>query len=226
MIDLLSLALQFVILFPAIVLHEVAHGYAAFLLGDQTAKRAGRLTLNPFAHVDLWGTILMPLLLLLLSRGTFFFGYAKPVPFNPYNFKDRPLGTLITGVAGPITNIVLAIVAGLATRLFPVPVALNLAQAWGEGPLTVVASVLFIFAWSNLVLAFFNLVPIPPLDGSRVFQYFLPEAGRRAYFRIEPYGFMIIIGMTWIVPGMLTGYLGLTAVPVFELITGRIIQGF
>lgn len=217
---LLKLALEFAILFPAIVLHEVAHGYAAYLMGDHTAKDAGRLTLNPVAHIDLWGTVLMPILLLVLSGGSFFFGYAKPVPFNPRNFKDRSLGTLLTGIAGPTTNVVLAIVAGLATRVLPFPANWGPGEIAGTTPLQVVASVLLFFSWANLVLAFFNLVPIPPLDGSRVVQYLMPDSVKRAYFSLEPYGFVIIIGMTWLVPGLLGGYLELTAWPVFKLIAG------
>lgn len=217
---LLRLALQFAILFPAIVLHEVSHGYAAYLMGDQTAKRAGRLTLNPFAHVDLWGTVLMPILLLVLSGGRFFFGYAKPVPFDPRNFKDRSLGTLVTGIAGPTTNILLAIIVGLFTRVLPVPSGVFLGEIGGASVLEIVTSVLLFFCYANLVLAFFNLVPIPPLDGSRVLQYLMPDSVKRAYFSIEPYGFVIIIGLTWIVPGLLEGYLSLTALPAFSLITG------
>ena len=109
--------MRFAMLFPAIILHEISHGYVAYLLGDPTAKRAGRLTLNPIAHIDPIGTVVMPLALLFLSGGAFFFGYAKPVPFNPRNFKDERTGMLLTGIAGPVTNIVLAIVFGLASRL-------------------------------------------------------------------------------------------------------------
>lgn len=219
---LLTLVLEFAILFPAIVLHEVAHGYAAYLLGDPTAKRAGRLTLNPIAHIDPVGTIILPIVLLVLSSGQFFFGWAKPVPFNPHAFKNERVGMAITGIAGPATNITLAIVAGLLSRLFPVPPGWYPGQITGVngGTLEVVASVILFFAFANLVLAFFNLVPIPPLDGSRVVQLLLPDPARRAYHAFEQYGFLILIGITWVFPSVFGTYLEFTVFPVFGFITG------
>lgn len=221
---ILQVGLQFAIIFPAIVLHEVAHGYAAYLLGDNTAKHAGRLTLNPIKHIDLWGTILLPLFILFISGGSFFFGYAKPVPFNPHNFKDKPLGTLITGIAGPVTNLALAVVMGLMLRMLPEPAMFapgSILAGLSAG--SIIMQVLLYFVWGNLVLAFFNLVPIPPLDGSRVLQYFLPETWRRAYFSIEPYGFFIIIAVSWFLP-IFSYYLIYTVVPIFTWLTG--VQGF
>jgi len=208
---LIDVALRFALLFPAIILHEVAHGYVAFLLGDPTAQRAGRLTLNPIKHIDPVGTILLPIALLAISGGRFFFGYAKPVPFNPRNFKNERTGMLLTGIAGPVTNIVLAIVCGLLIRVFP-----TTGPAW----LGTVFELLYYFAYANLVLAFFNLVPIPPLDGSRVLQWFLPDGLRDAYHSLERYGFIALIGLSWIFPGMFSAYLEITVVPVFAAITG------
>lgn len=206
-----GIGLHFILLLPAIILHEVSHGYVAYLLGDPTAKRMGRLTLNPIKHIDPIGTVLLPLSLLVLSGGAFFFGYAKPVPFNPRNFKNERTGMLLTGIAGPVTNIVLAVVVGFATRLFP---------ATGPDWLVTVFSAVVYFAYANLVLAFFNLVPIPPLDGSRVLQWFLPDTLRDAYHGLERYGFLLLIGLTWIVPGIFNTYLSLTVEPIFKLITG------
>jgi Zn-dependent protease len=206
-----QIPLRFAFLFPAIILHEVAHGYTAFLLGDPTAKRAGRLTLNPLKHIDPFGTILLPLLLLFSSGGKFFFGYAKPVPFNPRYFKDERMGMLLTGIAGPATNIVLAIVFGLTLRLFPLA-----GPAWVGTAFELV----YFFAYANLALAFFNLVPIPPLDGSRVVQWILPDGLRDAYHSLERYGFIAIIGLTWLVPGLFGWYLSVTVDPIFTLITG------
>jgi Zn-dependent protease len=213
--SLLSYVLRFALVFPAIILHEVAHGYVAYLLGDETAKRAGRLSLNPIKHVDLVGTIILPATMLILSGGTYFFGWAKPVPINPWAFKNQREGMLLTGAAGPVTNIVLAALSGQLSRLFV-----------GSGPLSalsvsgIVATVLVYFCQANLVLAFFNLVPIPPLDGSRVVQYFLPDRLRDAYHSVERYGFMLLIGLTWLVPGAFSGYLNLTVEPLLRLFTG------
>lgn len=212
---ILDILIGFVIIFPAIVLHEVAHGYAAYLMGDETAKKAGRLTLNPFAHVDPVGTVILPAVMLLLSQGRYFFGWAKPVPFNPRNFKSERVGTLVTGAAGPVTNITLALLAGILSRGFELP-----GGVWAVRDFTSVASILLYFSYANLVLAFFNLVPIPPLDGSRVVQAVLPDGARRAYYSIEPYGFMLLIAITWLLPGVFGTYLSLTVWPIFSLFTG------
>jgi len=212
--SLLFYAVQFAIVFPAIILHEVSHGYVAFLLGDSTAKRAGRLSLNPIRHIDPIGTVILPATMLILTQGAYFFGWAKPVPINPWAFKNQREGMLLTGVAGPVTNIALAAVAGVLYRV---------AGPW----LTSVAlaglslgDIVLFFSRANLVLAFFNLVPIPPLDGSRVVQYFLPDRLRDAYHSVERYGFMLLIGITWIVPGAFSWYLSATVAPLFSLFTG------
>lgn len=205
---------RLMILFGSIILHEISHGYAAYLLGDPTAKRMGRLTLNPIKHVDLFGTIIMPAAMLLLSGGSFAFGYAKPVPFNPAYFKNERQGMLVTGIAGPMANIAIALVSGVAVR-----VLVSLA------PLTsmfvqVVVALLYYAVMINLVLAFFNLVPIPPLDGSRVLQRFLPTGARDAYHRLEPYGFIIIIGISWLLPQVFDAYFSITALPLASLFAG------
>lgn len=207
--------LDFALIVPAIILHEVAHGYVAYLLGDPTAKDRGRLTLNPIAHMDIWGTVVMPVLLLLASGGKFAFGYAKPVPINPYRMtKTTPeTGMLLTGAAGPVTNIVLAlVVAGLYHVMLLV----------GGIPDIVMSSLSF-FVLINLVLAFFNLIPIPPLDGSRVVQRFLSGRAREMYASIEPYGFMIVILVVFVAPQFLgidlfQAYLYATAVPIARLL--------
>jgi len=210
---LLSYALKFVIIFPSIILHEVAHGYMAYRLGDPTAKNAGRLTLNPIKHIDPIGTIFLPLLLIVTTGG--FIGWAKPVPFNPMYFKNRRLGELLTGIAGPVTNLIIAIVFGLSLRFMPIP-----QTGISLGQFTSVYNVFVYVAWANLALMFFNLVPIPPLDGSRVLQHFLPDAVRRGYQSMERYGFMILFGLLYIAPWIWSGYIQYTAVPVFELLSG------
>jgi Zn-dependent protease len=204
---------EFVIILPAIILHEVSHGYVAYRLGDLTAKRAGRLSLNPLVHVDPIGTVVLPIAMLVLSGGSYFFGWAKPVPIDPRSFRDERTGMLLTGIAGPVMNFVLALVAGLASRALP-------GAIFVPGQFTSIGSVLLFFCYANIVLAFFNLIPIPPLDGSRVVQYFLPDTARVRYRSIERYGFILLIGATWVFPGLFGTYLTLTVVPIFGLLTG------
>jgi Zn-dependent protease len=205
--------IAFVIIFPAIVLHEISHGYVAYRLGDPTAKRAGRLTLNPLPHIDPIGTVVLPIVMLVLSGGAYFFGWAKPVPIDPRNFRDERTGMLLTGIAGPMMNVVLAFGAGLVSRAFP-------AADGALGRFADIGSVPFFFCYANLILAFFNLLPIPPLDGSRVVQWFLPETARNTYRSIERYGFFILIGATYMLPGLFGAYLAVTVAPLFALLTG------
>ncbi len=215
MSTIIELALQFAIVFPAIILHEVSHGYVAYLLGDPTAKRAGRLSLNPLVHVDPVGTVILPIAMLIISGGSYFFGWAKPVPINPYRFKDQRLGMLLTGIAGPLTNIALSALSCIILR-----VAMGFSDGSGFAFNATAAGLLLFFAQANLVLAFFNLIPIPPLDGSRVLQFFLPDRLRDMYHSLERYGFLILIGFSWIVPGAFSGYLALTVQPVLRLFLG------
>lgn len=174
----------------AIVFHEVAHGWVAFRLGDPTAARMGRLTLNPVSHIDLLGTVLLPLLL-IIGGSPFLFGYAKPVPVNFYNLNHPKRDMIWVAIAGPLTNILLAI-ASLYVLKF-----IDLA---GGSLLTIPAFVLTPLALMaqssvniNVMLAAFNLFPIPPLDGGRVLVGLLPEPYSSAVARIEPYGFLIIL---------------------------------
>jgi Zn-dependent protease len=207
----LYVVLNVLLIIPAIILHEVSHGYVAYLLGDPTAHDRGRLTLNPIAHVDLWGTIAMPAIMLLLSGGTFALGYAKPVPIDPRRMWRTTMqtGMLLTGAAGPATNLVLAVIAGLGFRV----VALLGAPA-------VVQYVFAFFCLINLVLAFFNLIPIPPLDGSRVVQRFLKGEALRVYGSLEPYGFFIVLGLLFLAPGVIQTYFNFTVRPISTLLLG------
>lgn len=209
--SILIFLLQLVVLFFSIILHEMAHGYAALWCGDTTAKNHGRLTLNPLAHVDPFGTLVLPLILLFASGGAFAFGYAKPVPINPYNFRNQQRDLLITGAAGPATNIILAIFGGIIFRLF---VLTGIIQS------TVIIQTIFYLVIVNLVLAFFNLIPIPPLDGSRIVQRFLTPKMRHYYHKLEPYGFMIVIGITWLLPQVFSAYINFTVGPVSTLLLG------
>jgi Zn-dependent protease len=177
----------------AIVIHEVSHGYVANKLGDPTARLMGRLTLNPIRHIDPVGTILMPVMLYYLSGGRFVFGYAKPVPINPQNFKDPRRDMAISSAAGPITNILLAVISQLILAHFIMPVSAVLPQGISFSILQPLAMMLGSSIGINIILAVINLIPIPPLDGGRVLVGFLPYKQANAYSRIEPYGFIIVL---------------------------------
>jgi len=197
---ILDVVLSLVAVFLAIVLHEVAHGYVAFKLGDPTAKSRGRLTLNPLAHVDPIGTVLIPISLvvvrLLFNFAVPVFGWAKPVPINPAYFR-RPLrGMLYVALAGPGSNLALAAVAAAVGQLifFAIPNGtLHRVGGFGGNLIDALFFLLSAFILYNLVLAAFNLIPIPPLDGSRILMYFLPPNGRRMLASIERYGFFILL---------------------------------
>jgi len=177
----------------AIVIHEVSHGYVANRLGDPTARLLGRLTLNPIKHIDLVGTIIMPVMLYYLSSGQFVFGYAKPVPINPQNFKNPRKDMAISAAAGPITNIVLAIISQIILVHFFIPVSSVLSQNITSTVLTPMAMMFQTSVAINIILAVINLMPIPPLDGGRVLVGLLPYKQAISYSRIEPYGFIIVI---------------------------------
>ena len=199
-IDLiLDIALSLIAIFTAIVLHEVAHGYMALRLGDPTARDLGRLTLNPLAHIDPIGTILVPLMLAIFRAPLF--GWAKPVPINPRNFRNPFRGMLFVALAGPGTNIALALCTSIIGRLLllMVPQSLNVASpSFGMNVLSSLFTLLGYFVIFNLFLAGLNLIPIPPLDGSRVLTYFLPTEGRRIMLSLERYGFFIFAALLYL----------------------------
>lgn len=175
-------------LFVCVIPHEVAHGYVAWKLGDPTAKAAGRLTLNPVKHLDPIGSVILPLGLLLLRRFAGFpivFGWAKPVPVNPYYFRDTWGGMLYVSLAGPGTNILMALAAaGIGRGL----VAMGVTASW-------LLAFLALIVLLSLVLALFNLVPVPPLDGSKILAYFLPVRWRLSLLRLEQVGFILVIAL-------------------------------
>ena len=196
---ILDIALSLIAIFMAIVLHEVAHGYMALRLGDPTARHLGRLTLNPLAHIDPIGTILVPIILAIM--GAPLFGWAKPVPVNPRNFRNPFRGMLFVALAGPGTNIALALATAIVGRLLllMVPQSLYLASpSFGMNLLASLFTLLGYFVIFNLFLAGLNLIPIPPLDGSRVLTYFLPTEGRRIMLSLERYGFFIFAALLYL----------------------------
>ncbi|KPK35517.1 MAG: hypothetical protein AMK70_05125 [Nitrospira bacterium SG8_35_1] len=188
-----QLAISALPILIAITFHEVAHGLVAYRLGDPTAKFMGRLTLNPLAHIDKIGTILMPIMLLILTNGQFVFGYAKPVPINTANFKDPKKHMALSAAAGPVMNISLAVISALLIKIIIPVLAYILPAGFANAvvePLTLM--LLSSIKW-NVLLAVFNLIPVPPLDGGRVLVGLLPHRQAIAYSRIEPYGMFIVI---------------------------------
>jgi Zn-dependent protease len=199
----------FVILF-AITIHEAAHAWTANKMGDPTAAALGRASLNPLVHIDPIGTILFPLLLILFKMPVF--GWAKPVPYNPYNLKRPRKGGLWIAFAGPISNILAAGAAVLVFRLLkPFGARITDASALSR-PLEGLSVILLFTALINLSLAIFNLIPIPPLDGSGILAGLLPEKAAASYERLRPYGFLLLLLL------MYSGALTLVFTPVQSLV--------
>lgn len=181
----------FVLLF-AITVHEASHGWMAFQRGDPTASSLGRVTLNPLAHIDPIGTIILPLILVL--TGVPPFGWAKPVPVNPYNFRNPRRDNLLVSAAGPFSNLTVAFVAFVGIQILKM---INPNLLAGRGGFFNLGTGLFLILYYavliNVILAFFNLIPIPPLDGSGVLTGLLSEEAAQKYEQIRPYGFFILI---------------------------------
>jgi len=186
--DILFLLISLIILIFSSILHEVAHGLVAYRLGDPTAKLLGRITLNPIKHLDPYMSVLMPLLFFFGSGGRFIFGGAKPVPVDPFNLHDGKRDLALVSVAGPLTNILLALLGSLLIHLIFPGQGFNEVQSNGFLGLILAAIVQL-----NLLLAIFNLVPIPPLDGSKVFAMLLPDREAAAYMSMGNIGMMILI---------------------------------
>jgi len=170
---------QIIVLIFSAIVHEYMHGWMADRLGDSTAKDAGRLTLNPIPHLDLFGSILLPAMLVLSNVG-FVFGWAKPVPFNPYNLSDKKYGSAKVALAGPLGNLIVALFFGLILRFINLP----------SQELSILFSMI---VQINLLLMVFNLVPIPPLDGSKVIMPFLPISMQENMIKFEKYGMFIVL---------------------------------
>ena len=179
-----------VVLIMSIVIHEVAHGYSAYLLGDDTARLSGRLTLNPIKHLELFGSIILPLLLIITNAG-FIIGWARPVPYNPNNLRKGRMGNFIVAVSGIAANLIIAIIFGLLIRfapIFGIP-------AFSSNPLLIhpFYQIASIIVEMNLVLALFNIIPIPPLDGSKILFSFLPVKYRFIENFLERWGIFLLL---------------------------------
>ena len=195
-----------IVLLFSVIIHELAHGYVAYSLGDPTAKYEGRLTLNPLKHLDPFGSVILPLLLLLATGGQGpIFGWAKPVPINPYNFKDQKWGALKVAISGPATNFGIAIIFGLFIRFLSFPEIAPLIQLLG------------IIVFYNFLWGIFNLIPIPPLDGSWILFHLMPRGSEKIKFFLQQYGLFILIFFIFF--GGLTG-LGILAQLFYNLTTG------
>ena len=172
-----------IILLYSVIIHEISHGYAALIQGDRTAEYEGRLTLNPIPHIDPIGTIILPIISLTLPGG-FLFGWAKPVPFNPHNLKNHRWGEAIVAAAGPLSNILLALIFGFFIRFYLAPNGLI------NGPVAALSEIIVLV---NITLAVFNLVPIPPLDGSKILSSVLPHGWLKIRHQIERFGFVGVL---------------------------------
>lgn len=175
-------AFSLVVLLFSVIIHEVSHGYAALLLGDRTAEYEGRLTLNPIPHIDMVGTIILPALSIMI--GGLLFGWAKPVPYNPYNLKNPRRDEALIALAGPLSNFFIALIFGLFIRFYVLPQGL-LAEGIGTICLVIVSV--------NLTLMIFNLIPMPPLDGSKIITAILPNAWMKVRTAVERFGFLGVI---------------------------------
>ena len=186
------------VLVPSVILHEVSHGAVANAFGDDTAKRAGRLTLNPLAHVDPFGTVLLPLLLSLSGVGAF--GYAKPVPVNPRKLRHPRQHSLYVSLAGPVVNIALALASVvLLNTLYDGAIQ----RAFSVDDLAIGPKILFWLGFINVILAVFNLLPIPPLDGSAFVERVLPTSWWPTWLRFRQWGFGILLVLVFLIPGSL-----------------------
>jgi len=202
----ITLIFQLAVLLMSVVIHEFAHGWMAFRLGDSTAKYHGRLTLNPIKHLDIWGSFFVPLMLFIFSSGQMVFGWAKPVPYNPYNLRDQKYGSAKVAFAGPAANLLIAVVFGLCLRFVPISILTT----------TGLGQIFSLIVFLNILLAIFNLVPIPPLDGSKILFTFLPPSLDNLRVFLEQYGmfvllFFIFFAFEWILPVVLL---------IFQLIVG------
>lgn len=196
-----KLFLYLIIVFSA-VFHEYMHAWTANYLGDPTAKNAGRLTLNPLKHLDFLWTVIIPLLLLFFIGG--FVGAAKPVPYNPYNLRDQKYGVIKVGLAGPAANFFIALIFGLFIRFFPLQGFLHILFTW--------------IIYANIFLGFFNLLPVPPLDGSKLLMYFMPRSKTFQFLEFSFVGVFLAIALAIIILPFIASFF-------YHLIVGNAFTG-
>ncbi len=200
----LSVVASIIAIGIAVIFHEVSHGHAANFLGDPTAKYAGRLSLNPIKHIDLFGTIILPAILIITSAG-FIFGWAKPVPVNYYNLRFGKYGPLLVALAGPAANFVILLICGILVRISP--------------PDTALPYLFLTIGLINAFLMFFNLIPIPPLDGSKVLFVFL-EKRPDIIMMLERYGMFILLAVIFLGRGFLVQFVFEPAIRLTSFVTG------
>lgn len=217
------------ILIYSIIIHEVMHGFVALRLGDPTAKYSGRLNLNPLSHIELWGSVFVPLFMLVMTNFSFAFGWAKPVPYNPYNLRSQKWGPALVALGGPFSNILLATLAGGIAKSLPLMTSVKMdilgrffevlggsgdfMQRWnllagaiaGSAYNILFALLVMVIFW-NVVLAFFNLIPFPPLDGSKLLFAIIPIKAETMII-LEQYGFLLLLLFVVIFSGPLNYFL-------------------
>ena len=216
--------LFFVVLIPSIIIHEVTHGAVALAFGDDTAKKAGRLTLNPLPHIDVLGTVIIPAILIVTAGVAF--GWAKPVPVTVDKLKNPRNDSVVVSIAGPLVNVVLAVVCGLAFSVFT-PTAYKdiLSYARNLSVLSILPvlptgyQLLFLAGFANVLLAVFNILPIPPLDGSAILERFIPDRWLPSYYRIRPFMLILPLAVVILLPWVLTGIFN-PALSVWEKMLG------
>lgn len=218
--QLVRVALTVALVMFSAVVHEVAHGWVALRCGDPTARDAGRLTLDPRAHLDGFGSFLLPLLMALLGGPVF--AFARPVPYNPARLRHPRRDELLVALAGPASNVLQALAGTALLRLL-----LDWSQGLPVDALLWGAEVLMIYVQVNLVLCFFNLIPLPPLDGSKVVLFFLTGEARQRYYELQRYSMAILIGVLYLLPSLLrvdplSAYLDATAGSLFSALMSAV----
>ena len=220
--ELISVAITVILVMASAIVHEVAHGWVALRCGDPTARDAGRLTLDPRAHLDGFGSVVLPLVMALLGGPVF--AFAKPVPYNPRRLRNPRRDEVLVALAGPVSNLLQAAVGAVVVRLgWDVLVDAALSGVITFEAVGWIVEILTTYISVNLVLCFFNLIPLPPLDGSKVVLFFLGGEARASYYRLEQYAMPILIVVLYVLPSVLRfdplgAYLNWTAGGVYDLL--------
>ncbi len=202
-------AIVIILVFYSIILHEISHALVSYWLGDDTAKRMGRLSLNPLKHIDWFGTVLLPIIMFLTVK--VIYGYAKPVPLNPYNYRNLKRDTGLSALAGPVTNILIALLFALIFHL----------NSGG----VVIPQICFMVVFFNLLLAFFNLIPVPPLDGSKVLGIFLSDDAYYRWTAQERKGMIFLFGLIMISSLLGLNIIGRLIIPPITFVMGLLGMG-